>query len=240
MPALTAAPSSSDLVTGGSGSVFAVGHRSGQRVGGGPEPVRIGLFAGVVAVDLPPGERGTGQQATCGGQQSQARPAAAHGGVGGRDTGQHRAGQVDPRRPPAGRAQHCPAYRLAGPRCEQALRPGAGHRDAHADGRLGRVAPHLAGRCPIITDEPPGERRTRRLRGHHHAVVGGGDDPGRQRLIQSRPREQARAEARADHGGRRQCRRPLDCVAARQRALGPPGGCCEVHPCLSPASLASP
>ena len=230
--------------------VVPLGRRSGQRIRGGPEPGRIGLFTGVIAVDLPPGERGTGQQAAPGREHPQPRPAATHGRVGGRDAGQRRTGQADSRHPPADRAQHRPAHRFTRPRCQQARRDGASRRGARADGRLGRVASHPAGRRPIIADKPPGERRTGRLRGHHQPVVGGGDDPCRQRLIQARPREQAWAEARADHSGRRQCRCPLYGVAARQRTPGPPGGCFEIHlfPFTRPvavsgaprASLASP
>jgi hypothetical protein len=217
--------------------VFAIGRRSGQRVRGGPEPGRIGRFTGVIAVDLPPGERGTGQQAAPGRQQPQPRPAATHGRVGRLHAGQHRSSQPGPRRPPTGRSQRRPAHQLTRPRCQQALRDGASRRDAGADGRLGRVASHPAGRRPVIADKPPGKGRTGRLRGHYEPVVGGGDDPGRQRLIQGRPREQTWAEARADHSGRRQCRCPLYGVCARQRTPGPPGGSVEIHPFPSPTRL---
>jgi hypothetical protein len=175
------------------------GRLAGERVGGRRDPGRFRFFARVVAVDLPAGERAAGQQATPGRDHSQARPAASYGGIHGRHRRQRRPGQPDPRGPPARRPQHRPAHRLARPRRQRALGRGARRGNAGAHGCLGSEASHPARWCPVIARDQPGKRRAGRLRRHHQPVLRRGDDPGRQRLIQARPGEQARAEARARH-----------------------------------------
>ena len=209
---------------------LSLGRLTGQRIGGRSEPDGIGPLACVVAVDLPPRERGTGQQAAPGREDPQARPAATHGRVNSRDAGQPGSGQPDPQCPPASRPQRCPAHRLTWPRRQHAFRREAGHGNTGVDGRLRRETPHPARWCPIVGDEAPGERRARRLRRHHETVLGGPDDPGRQRLIQAWPGEQTGAEAGADGDGRRERRRPLHRVVAGQHAPSPPNGCSEIHP----------
>ena len=253
MPALTAAPS---------------GERSGhrrerQRRRPASSPPTAAPVSGYPVAGPPPGPdrplRGcdSGRSASPASAVPASRPPPAasslrpglrplHGRVGGRRLRPAPApARLAPRRPAGRRAQRrpgAPAPRAGGcPAGAPPRQPASRRTPRPRRPPVGAWPRRPAGRRPIVADEPPGERRTGRLRrSSTEPVVGGGDDPGRQGLIQARPREQARAEAscrprQADASAAVQLYR----VAARQRRSRPAGRLLR-DPSLFPSPARSP